>query len=128
MREAGRFAVHWGAHDLHYGIPVETRDQLADGKTLIANGSRAALPEFRKAYPDLLVVTVTAAPEIIAQRLKSRGREDEAAISKRLARSQEQSWSIDCRNVEIDNSGALETAGNEFVRVILQTARHAVSA
>jgi len=128
MRDAGRFAVHWGAHDLYYGIPAETRDQLANGKTLIANGSRPALPEFQKAYANLLVVTVTAAPEIIAERLKSRGREDDAAISKRLARSQEQAWSIGCRAIEIDNSGTLETAGNEFVRVILQTARQTVSA
>jgi ribose 1,5-bisphosphokinase len=128
MRDAGRFAVHWGAHDLYYGIPAETRDQLANGKTLIANGSRAALPEFQKAYANLLVVTVTAAPGIIAERLKSRGREDAAAISKRLARSQEQSWPIDCRTVEIDNSGTLEAAGNEFVRVILQAAQQVVSA
>jgi ribose 1,5-bisphosphokinase len=122
MRDAGGFAVHWGAHDLHYGIPADTRDQLADGRTLIANGSRAALPEFRNAYPNLLVVTVTADAEIIAQRLRSRGREDDAAISKRLARSKEKSWLIDCRHVEIDNSGMLEIAGSELVTLILRTA------
>ena len=122
MRAAGGFAIHWGAHDLHYGIPADTRDQLAGGRTLIANGSRAALPEFRKAYPNLLVVTVTADPEIIAQRLKARGREDEAAITKRLARSKEQSWPIDCQHVAIDNSGTLETAGSALVALILRTA------
>lgn len=128
MRDAGRFAVHWGAHGLYYGIPAETRDYLAEGKTLVANGSRAALPEFQKAYANLLVVGITAAPEIIAQRLKSRGREDDVAISKRLARSKERSWPSDCRSIEIDNSGALETAGSEFVHVILQHVRSAVSA
>lgn len=127
MRDAGRFAVHWGAHDLYYGIPAETRDQLASGKTLIANGSRAALPEFQKAYSNLLVVTVTATPDIIAQRLKSRGREDDAAISKRLARSQEQAWSLDCRAIEIDNSGTLDMAGNAFVDVILRAASRSIS-
>jgi ribose 1,5-bisphosphokinase len=122
MCRAGKFAVHWGAHDLRYGIPAETRDQLAAGRTLVANGSRAAIPEFLRAYPKLLVVTVSADPAIIAERLKSRGREDEASISKRLARSQDRSWSIDCRSVEIDNSGALADAGAEFVRLILETA------
>eukprot|EP01035_Chromulina_nebulosa_P016307 gene16307-21610_t len=43
MRDAGAFAVHWGAHDLHYGIPADTRMQLAAGMTLIANGSRGAI-------------------------------------------------------------------------------------
>jgi ribose 1,5-bisphosphokinase len=122
MRQAGKFAVHWGAHDLHYGIPADTLDQLATGRTLIANGSRAAIPDFLKAYPKLLVVTVTADPAIIAKRLKSRGREDETSISKRLARS-EQQWTITCRHVVIDNSGALETAGAEFVKAVLKVAQ-----
>jgi phosphonate metabolism protein PhnN/1,5-bisphosphokinase (PRPP-forming) len=122
MRLAGKFAVHWGAHDLHYGIPTDTLDQLASGMTLIVNGSRAALPEFLKAYPAILVITVTADPAIIAERLKNRGRENDQSISKRLARSQ-QEWSIDCRHVVIDNGGALETAGTEFVKAILATAK-----
>ncbi len=126
MRRAGRFAVHWGAHDLHYGIPAETRDQLAAGRTLVVNGSRAALPDFLAAYRNLLVVTVTADADIIAERLKSRGREDEAAISRRLARSQ-QEWVIDCPHHQlIDNSGALASAGAEFVRLILATARSGI--
>jgi ribose 1,5-bisphosphokinase len=121
MRDAGRFAIHWGAHDLHYGIPAETRHQLADGRTLVVNGSRAAIPDFLKAYPRLLVVTVTADAAIIAERLKSRGREDDETISKRLARS-ERHWTIACPQVVIDNSGALEMAGAEFVRAILKAA------
>lgn len=122
MRQAGLFAVHWGAHDLHYGIPADTRYQLAGGKTLVANGSRAALPEFLRAYTRVAVITVTADPDIIAQRLKSRGREDDQSISRRLARSQ-QAWTVDCRHLVIDNSGALETAGAEFVRAILSIAK-----
>lgn len=126
MRHAGGFAVQWGAHELHYGIAAETRDQLAAGKTLIANGSRAALADFLAAYPNLLVVTIDADPAIIAERLKSRGREDDAAISMRLARSR-QPWTIDCLNHHvIDNSGALATAGTEFVRLVLATATSGV--
>jgi ribose 1,5-bisphosphokinase len=121
MRDAGKFSVHWGAHDLHYGIPVESREQLAVGRTLVVNGSRAAIPDFLTAYPKLLVVTVTADPAIIAERLTARGREDAASISKRLARS-EQQWTIACRHVVIDNSGALEVAGAEFVNTVLKVA------
>jgi ribose 1,5-bisphosphokinase len=127
MRDAGAFAVHWGAHDLHYGIPSDTKARLEDGVTLIANGSRAALADFANAYPDLLVLVVTASPEIIAERLKNRGREDDASISRRLARSQ-QEWSIDCRSVEIDNGGVLERAGNALVALIRQIARDGIGA
>jgi ribose 1,5-bisphosphokinase len=123
MRDKGAFAVHWGAHDLHYGIPADTLAELGHGRTLIANGSRAALPDFLKAYPQILVVTVTADSAIIAERLKARGREDDASISKRLARSR-QEWAIDCPHLTIDNSGALETAGAAFVDVVLQTVKN----
>ena len=123
MRRAGRFSVHWGAHDLHYGIPADTRDQLADGRSLIANGSRAAIADFLRAYPKLVVITVTADPEIIAERLKARGREDDHSISRRLARSQRE-WTIDCHHLVIYNSGRLETAGAEFVKAILATVKH----
>jgi ribose 1,5-bisphosphokinase len=122
MRDAGRFAVHWGAHDLHYGIPADTLAALADGKTLIANGSRAAIADFHKAYGKLLVVAVTADPAVIAARLKTRGRENDASIARRLARAQ-QDWHVDCCAAVIDNSGALAVAGAEFVKLILQTAR-----
>jgi ribose 1,5-bisphosphokinase len=127
MRDKGAFAVHWGAHDLHYGIPVETQARLAAGVTLVANGSRAAIADFRIAYPRLLVVVVTAAAEIIAERLRNRGREDEAAIARRLARSR-QGWSFDCAAIEIDNSGPLDQAGLELVRLIGQTAGRQIDA
>jgi len=36
MRATGRFALHWGAHDLHYGIPVETLTEVREGGAVIA--------------------------------------------------------------------------------------------
>ena len=100
---------------------------MAAGRTLVVNGSRAALPDFLAAYRKLLVVTVTADPDIIAERLKARGREDDAAISRRLARSR-QEWVVDCPHQHvIDNSGALAIGGSDFVRLILATAKSGVA-
>lgn len=113
----GGFAVSWDAHGLAYGIPRETLDQLARGVTLVANGSRSALPAFAEAYPRLKVVVVTARPDILAARLAARGRENAEAIAKRLDRAVPEIV-IGADTVVIDNSGALDDAGNAFVSLL----------
>lgn len=113
----GGFAVSWGAHGLFYGIPVETRDDLASGRTLIANGSRAAIGAFVSAYPTVAVVEVTARPDIIASRLAARGRESQEEIEKRIARDTGQ-WHPDCPHIRIDNSGELADASAALIAAI----------
>lgn len=113
----GAFAVSWEAHGLSYGIPRETLDQLDDGTTLVANGSRSALPAFAEAYPRLKVVLVTARPDILAARLATRGRESADAIAKRLDRAVPEIV-VGADTVIIDNSGALEEAGEVFVSLL----------
>jgi ribose 1,5-bisphosphokinase len=114
LRDDGRFAVWWPAHGLKYGIPVETRADLARGRTLICNGSRKALEGFRAAYPKLSIIEVTAAPSVLAARLAARGRETEDEIRERIGR-QAEDWQNGYDVVQIDNSGALEEAGRNFV-------------
>lgn len=113
----GAFAVSWDAHGLCYGIPRETHDQLAGGVTLIANGSRSALPDFAGAYPRLKVVLITARPEILAARLAARGRESAEAIARRLDRAVPEIV-VAADTVVIDNSGPLEEAGEAFVSLL----------
>jgi ribose 1,5-bisphosphokinase len=113
----GAFAVAWEAHGLSYGIPRETLDQLQHGVTLVANGSRSALPAFAEAYPRLKVVLVTARPDILAARLAARGRESIEAIARRLERAVPEIV-VTADTVVIDNSGALEEAGNAFVSLL----------
>jgi ribose 1,5-bisphosphokinase len=117
LERSGAFAVSWQAHGLGYGIPADVHDDLAAGRIVVANGSRSALDAFRQAFPELVVIHITARPEILAQRLASRGRETASDIEARLARSTEPTPS-DLNNVTIDNSGTLETAGREMVKLI----------
>jgi ribose 1,5-bisphosphokinase len=117
LERQGRFAVTWSAHGLRYGIPVETLDEIASGRVLIANGSRAALDRFRAAYRDLAVVEITARPEVIASRLALRGRESASEIEKRLSRDTGD-WQPDCPHARIDNSGALEDAAGQLYAAI----------
>jgi ribose 1,5-bisphosphokinase len=83
----GAFCLHWEAHGLRYGIRREVCDRVAAGETMLVNLSRRVIGAAVDVVPDLLILNVTARPETLAARLKSRGREGEAEISRRLARA-----------------------------------------
>ena len=117
LEAEGGFTVSWDAHGLSYGIPGETHAQLASGVTLVANGSRSALPAFADAYPRLKVVLITARPDVLAARLAARGRESAEAVARRLERAAPEIV-VAADTVVIDNSGPLEAAGEAFVSFI----------
>lgn len=109
LDRAGAFALSWDSHGLRYGIGSEVRPWLAAGLSVIANGSRAALPLARRVFgPALRVVEITAAPEILAARLAARGREDARDIAARLARTQ--GLADTAADLTIVNDGPLEAA------------------
>lgn len=83
-RDRGEFALWWQAHGLSYGIP---KAQVEGPGDVIFNGSRAALSEAVRLFPDLRVILVTAPDAVLAARLAARGRESEADIRARLARA-----------------------------------------
>lgn len=114
--QRGEFALSWEAHGLQYGLPMTLDDDLAAGRVVIANLSRAALPRVLARYPDTLIVEVTATPEIIAQRLAGRGREDTAEIARRLERGA--GFTLPPSTVQIDNSRMLDLAGGQFVELL----------
>ncbi len=115
-RAAGLFALSWHSHGLDYGIGGELDLWLGRGFTVVANIARAAWGEAQARYPGCSGVLVTAAPEILAQRLAARGREDPAAIAERLAR--EVALPADAALHRLDNSGDLAIAGDALLRLL----------
>jgi ribose 1,5-bisphosphokinase len=115
----GCLALDWRSHGLHYGIGIEIEQWLARGLTVIVNGSREYLPQAVARYPKLCAVHVRVQPEVLARRLRQRGRESEAAIARRLARAG-QAFAVPagCHMVEIDNSGALDAAAATFAQLV----------
>jgi ribose 1,5-bisphosphokinase len=113
LEQDSRFAVSWTAHGLRYGIPIETVDEVASGRILLANGSRAALDRFIKVYPVVAVLEITARPDVIASRLASRGRESADQIERRLNRNAGE-WIPACRHIRIDNSGRIADAADRL--------------
>jgi len=82
----GEFMMTWRAHGLCYGLPKSLENDLASGRNVIANVSRATLAAFAERFPSARVIEITAPPALRAQRLARRGREDAADIAERLAR------------------------------------------
>ncbi|MDI3337880.1 phosphonate metabolism protein/1,5-bisphosphokinase (PRPP-forming) PhnN [Defluviimonas aestuarii] len=87
LRADGAFALHWQAHGLFYGIRHRELVPLQDGRVVIFNGSRRALPGIIAYQPDVRVITVTVPPDLLAARLAARGREDADEIAARLKRT-----------------------------------------
>ena len=114
----GAFAVHWQANELYYGLPVSCISEVAAGKVLVANGSRAAISQFRKAFNELLVVHITVSNDMLEMRLRRRKRESDAQIKARLARNHSMPKLVGDDIVEIDNSAAREDGIQGFIALI----------
>lgn len=116
---SGDFAVAWQAHGLKYGIPKDALEKVRAGRILIANGSRAALGQFRQAFPRVAIVNITASPQVLASRLVARGRESEQDILNRLKRQVPDIFD-ESDVTTIDNSGPLDIAGSRFAALVAQ--------
>ena len=124
MQARGEFAMSWLANGLAYGIPTTLDTLLAQGQTVLVNGSRAYCEKAVQRYPSLLVVLVQVDPQLLMQRLLVRGRETPEEIAARLARNTlldtafiDQLKTQGTRLLILDNSGELDRA----VTVLLNT-------
>jgi ribose 1,5-bisphosphokinase len=108
---AERFALAWRANGLCYALGPDVKTALSAGRTVVANGSRAAVAEARARYPNVKLVLITAPPEVLAARIAARGREDASARAGRLAREPALGAAPD---LTIMNDGAVEPAGEKL--------------
>lgn len=110
LERNGVFALHWQAHGLHYGIPRDIETLRAGAGGVLVNLSRAVLLQAQEVFGDFIVLSVTARPEVLAERLSARGREGAEEVQRRLARAVNPLPDGLHRVHEIDNSGALSAA------------------
>ena len=115
-RMRGDFAVHWEAHGHCYGLPRAIDDDIRAGCVVVANVSRAVVDTMRRIYADVTVVSVTAPPEILAERLATRGRSSDGQIEQRLRRAVDDAAVVP--DVTIANVGDVEHHACELVRII----------
>ncbi|MDA5093778.1 phosphonate metabolism protein/1,5-bisphosphokinase (PRPP-forming) PhnN [Aliiroseovarius sp. KMU-50] len=123
---AGRFALHWQAHGLRYGVPKAELARLKQGRTVLVNLSRTVLAEAQAKFPQS-VISLTASPEVLAKRLAARGRESEDGIARRLARRV--ALPVGVNAIEVTNDGPLVDTVHTILSALAdQTAPDAPSA
>ena len=114
--EHGDFAVHWEAHGHSYALPADINDDIRAGRAVVVNVSRTVIAALRQAYANVVVVAITAPPDVLAQRLAARARHSDGNITDRLARSVDDSAAQ--ADVTILNAGSADYHGRQLVRVI----------
>ncbi|MES0825845.1 AAA family ATPase [Ruegeria sp. SCP11] len=102
------FALHWPAHGLFYGVPKDIGDLRQQADAVLVNLSRSVLLRAQEVFGDLVVISLTADPQVLARRLSVRGRESSTEQARRLARAQAPLPEGLARVIEIDNSGPLD--------------------
>jgi ribose 1,5-bisphosphokinase len=115
--EAGLFAMHWNSHGLRYGIGREISLWLNRGCNVVINGSREYLAQAREHYPELIAVMVSVSQEVLAERLRHRGRESEHQIAERIQRAA----LFNHPNIPIEvirNDRELAEAGSHFIKLL----------
>lgn len=113
---AGEFMLHWRAHGFAYGIPADCAAALARGTDVVANVSRTVIAQAAARHAPVCVIEVTAPPEVLAQRLRARGREGAAERGERLARAVPVPSGV--RRVRIDNTGTVEEGTRALLAVL----------
>ena len=68
----------------------------------------------RRAYADVVVVSITAPPNVLAERLAMRGRSSDGRIEHRLGRTVEEA----APDLTIVNTGSAEYHARQLVRAI----------
>jgi ribose 1,5-bisphosphokinase len=112
----GDFAMHWEAHDHCYALSRAIDDDIRAGRTVVANVSRTVISVMRGAYADVMVVLVTAPPNVLAERIALRARGSDGRLEQRLNRTVEDASAVP--DVTIVNVSSAEYHTRQFVRII----------
>lgn len=121
-QEQGNFAVHWEAHGHSYALPIDINDDIRAGRAVVANVSRTVIGELRKTYANVVVVAITAPPDVLAQRLAARARHSDGNLADRLTRSVDDATAR--ADVTILNAGSADYHGRHLLRVIRNESWH----
>lgn len=120
LRNAQAFALHWEANGLGYGIRHTQLTPLAQGQWVLLNGSRAYLADALARFPDLVAVHITASPQVLRQRLLSRGRETADQVESRVQRAMAFIPPAGVASLEVHNDSTLDDAGKLLLQALRQ--------
>src|SRR5690606_25451836 len=116
--DLGCSALPWHRHNRHYGIGIGIDAWLAGGAVVVINGSRAYLAQAHTRYPRLTAIEVTTRPDVLAARLRQRGRETPRQIQARLERAT-RAYAVPatCAVRSLPNNAAPEDAAGQLLTI-----------
>jgi ribose 1,5-bisphosphokinase len=112
----GDYAVHWETHGHRYALPRAIDDEIRAGRIIVANVSRTVVGVLRHAYADVVVVSITAPPNVLAERVAMRARSSDGRLEGRLGRTVADASAVP--DMTIVNVGSAEYHARQLVRVI----------
>lgn len=104
-------AWYWEAHGFGYGISRRYDADVAAGKTVVVNGSRAHVNSLER-HNSVRIVEVTAPLDLLADRLQRRGRDSSSAITDRLDRNRQ--FASMASDFIVVNDAGLDAAGRQL--------------
>jgi ribose 1,5-bisphosphokinase len=110
----GEFGMHWEAHGHCYGLPRAIDGDIRAGRSVVVNASRTVIDAARRTYANVLVIAITAPPEVLAERLRMRARGSDGRVADRLSRSVDTA----APDVTILNVGRPEDHARRLARAI----------
>jgi ribose 1,5-bisphosphokinase len=112
----GDFALHWEAHGHCYALPRTIEDDVRAGQAVVINVSRTVINTIRQAYANVVVVSITAPPDVLAERLKMRARGSDGQIEGRLSRAVDDPAAAP--DITIVNAGDAAVHASRLVEII----------
>jgi ribose 1,5-bisphosphokinase len=112
----GDYAMHWEAHGHRYALSRAIDDDIRAGRSVIGNVSRMVISAARRNYLNVVVVLITAPPDVLAARLAARARASDGQLAHRLARTVDETTATP--DFTIVNSGAADYHARQLVRII----------
>jgi len=117
LLERGEMLLDWHAHNLRYGVPQAVEKHLRQGRNVVVNVSRTVVDQARAELSPVEILYITVSDDVLAQRLRDRGRESKRDIAKRITRARE--YVIEGDDVHIiDNGGTLNDGITSFLQAI----------
>jgi ribose 1,5-bisphosphokinase len=112
----GEYAMHWEAHGHCYALSRAIDDNIRAGHTVVVNVSRTVIAAMRRAYSTVLVILITAPPDVLAERLAMRGRGSDGRIEHRLHRTVDEAAAAP--DVTLVNTSSAAYHARQLVRII----------
>jgi ribose 1,5-bisphosphokinase len=110
------YAMHWDAHGHRYALSRAIDDDIRSGHTVVANVSRTIIAMMRRAYASVLVISITAPPNVLSERIAMRARGSDGKVEQRLNRTVDEAAAVP--DVTIVNTGSVEYHARQLVRII----------